>query len=176
MSVSGIQLQILFHYGLLQGIEYSSTCYAVNLCCSSRLIGFYWVSVKGPRRPWALPTCKEESETRRGSGTGAWSHREAVGTSKALFTSPDCRYTWECLRSRLPSPGEGPASQERADALTAWCSWKNTAGWPLENSSRLDACCDSCLGGLSITGPRMFWGWLHAESVCLGCGPGIHIC
>ena len=33
--VSGVQLQILFHYRLLQDIEYRSLCYAVNPCCLS---------------------------------------------------------------------------------------------------------------------------------------------
>ena len=37
MLVSAVQLQILFHYRLLQDIEYSSICYAANPCCISIL-------------------------------------------------------------------------------------------------------------------------------------------
>ena len=46
MLVSGVQLQILFHYRLLQDIEYSSLCYTINPCC---LFYIQWFASVNPK-------------------------------------------------------------------------------------------------------------------------------
>ena len=92
-----VYFQILFHYRLLQGIEYSSLCYTTNLCCLSTL--YIVVCICSSHIPnLSLPL-----------SIGYIS----VGIFKALdewFSSSLARGIWQCIETmqetRVGSPGQ----------------------------------------------------------------------
>ena len=89
MLVSGIQqndsvLYVLFHYGLLQEIEYSSLCYTIGPCHLSPFFFFFAISR-------ATPTVYGGSQARGRIGAiaaGLWQSHSNVGSELHLRPTP----------------------------------------------------------------------------------------